>query len=310
MFSSLLDHPPLQALALEQCGVFHRDQLKRLGVNRNTVANQLTAHRWQSPSTNTVLVHNTAPTRRQLMWIAVLDAGPEAALGSHTTLELRAFRSFAREARHVHLVVPRGAKTRPLSGVQVHESRRFHPNRRCSYQGLPCLDVASSAIDAAAWQRSPRFAVTVLAASVQQRLCSVEQLLAALDDAGRVRHRRHIRWALVDIQGGAESLGEIDFAALCRRYNLTPPNRQRLRTDSSGRRRYLDCEWRLAGGNVVVLEIDGSHHYWVEHWEADMRRERKLVASGRWVLRATTTEVRLNASSVVADLVALGVPRV
>ncbi len=308
VFSSLVPHPNLQALALVQCGVVHRRQLQSLGVNKNIVANELKAHRWQAPTATTVLVHNAMPTRRQLMWISVLDAGPQAALGSHTSLELNNFRSFAREAQRIHLVVPRGAKTRVVPGVDLHESRRSHQHRRRLYQGLPCLDVASSAIDAAAWQFSARFAVTVLAASVQQRLCSVEQLLAALNDAGRVRHQRVIRLALADIHGGAESLGEIDFAAVCRRHKLLQPDRQRVRTDPTGRRRYLDCEWHLKDGNVVVLEIDGSHHHWVEHWETDMRRERKIVTSRRWVLRATTTEIRLDSAAVVADLVTMGVP--
>lgn len=66
-----------------------------------------------------------------------------------------------------------------------------------------------------------------------------------------------------------------------RRFGLQPPERQSIRRDRSGGKRYLDCEWRLEAGRVVVLEVDGSHHFLVEHWEADMRRERTVVISGR-----------------------------
>jgi very-short-patch-repair endonuclease len=57
-----------------------------------------------------------------------------------------------------------------------------------------------------------------------------------------------------------------------------------------------------------VLEIDGGHHMDVTHWQEDMRRERGIVISRRWVLRATSIEVRLEPHLIVADLRAMGVP--
>jgi hypothetical protein len=67
-------------------------------------------------------MQNSGPTRRQLMLIAVLDAGYPAALASHTSLELAGFDSFANEAEKIHLIIPHGARCHPFSGVQVHES--------------------------------------------------------------------------------------------------------------------------------------------------------------------------------------------
>ncbi|QDP95637.1 hypothetical protein FOE78_06700 [Microlunatus elymi] len=146
--------------------------------------------------------------------------------------------------------------------------------------------------------------------AVQQRLCTVEQLDEALGRVGRVRHKRYMRLALVDIAGGAQALGEIDMARVCRRFGLQPPKRQVRRKDASGKWRYLDCEWDLPTGEILVLEIDGRHHYDVSQWEADMRRERGVVVSRRWVLRATAFEVRLEPGPLVADLISMGVPRI
>jgi hypothetical protein len=53
--------------------------------------------------------------------------------------------------------------------VRVHESRRLRPEFLIELGGLPCTDVARSAIDAAAWQPWPRFACALVAAVVQQR---------------------------------------------------------------------------------------------------------------------------------------------
>ena len=87
-----------------------------------------------------------------------------------------------------------------------------------------------------------------------------------------------------------------------------PPNRQVIRRDATGRRRYLDAEWELPSGEIVVLEVDGSHHLDAANWQADMKRERSVVVSRRWVLRATTFEVRLEPAVIARDLRALGVP--
>src|SRR5690606_41084007 len=98
------------------------------------------------------------PSRRQLMWAAVLDAGPPAALASHTSLELAGFRAFAAEAELIHLIVPRGAKVLPHPQIVVHESRRVRPEWHVLDGGPPRTPTARSAIDAAAWQPWPRFA--------------------------------------------------------------------------------------------------------------------------------------------------------
>ncbi len=175
--------------------------------------------------------------------------------------------------------------------------------------GCPCLAVPRAALDAAAWQPHQRYAAAVLAAVVQQKLCTPRELADELRWVGRVRHKQTMRLAIQDIAGGAEALSEIDVAELCRRFGLAPPRRQSIRRDRSGRKRYLDCEWSLSDGRVVVLEIDGSHHAAVEHWEADIKRERGIVLSGRHVLRATANEARNDQAAIAADLLAIGVPR-
>lgn len=218
------------------------------------------------------------------------------------------WRSFAREAAEIHLIIARGARTTPLPGVRVHESRRIRAEQVVTVDHLPCTGVARSAIDAAAWQPFPRFACAVVSAVVQQGLTSPAELQNELRYVGRVRHKAYLRLALSDIAGGAQSLGELDLAEVCRRFRLVAPNRQVPRRETGGTWRFLDAEWVLPTGEVVVLEVDGGHHRLVEHWEADMRRERAIVVSRRRVLRATTFELRLDAGAIVADLRALGVP--
>ena len=61
--------------------------------------------------------------------------------------------------------------------------------------------------------------------------------------------------------------------------------------------------------DIKMPECAGYASVAVEHWQADMRRERGLVVQGSSVLRATSLELRLDPGPVVADLLAAGVPR-
>jgi hypothetical protein len=309
VYARIDSHPRAAALAIRQRGVATRSQLVELGLTYRYIDHQVAAARWREYGRRTIVLHNTSPSRTQLMWLAVLDATQPAALASHTALEAAGFRGFADEARLVHVIVERGSEYARMPSVKVHESRRFGAEDLVVAPGPPRVSNARGAIDAGAWQRWARFACAMMAAVVQQGMCSAEQLRDELETCGAIRHRRAMRLALLDITDGAQSLGELDIGRLCRRYGLAPPDRQRLRKDSTGRTRYLDCEWTLANGDVVVLEVDGQHHMDVEHWTADMKRERKIVIGRRWVLRASTVEVRLDGAELAADLAAMGVPR-
>jgi hypothetical protein len=308
MFPGTDHQEELRRLALRQRGVIHRDQFRSVDVSRAYVASHIDGCRWTAFGENVVLLQNAPPLRDQLMWLAVLDAGEDAALGSHTSLELAGFKGFSRESREIHLIVQRGSRATPMPGVRVHESRRLKVEDVVRTRGLPRTETARSVLDAAAWQPFPRFACLMVAAAVQQRLTTAARLDAAMQLVGRIRHKAYLRLAIADVAAGAESLGEIDLAHLCRKFGLVAPTRQAQRRDSSGQWRYLDSEWDLPSGGVVVLEVDGRHHLEVEHWQADMKRERSIVISRRWVLRATIFEMRLEAGSVFSDLRAMGVP--
>ena len=158
----------------------------------------------------------------QLMWIAFCDAGPGCSSREpHEPGAARVSQHLRRRPTQIHVVVPRGAKSLRTRRRRRPRVTTSAPDARSStVQRLPCIESAVSVIDAAAWQPYPRFAVTMLAAAVQQRFVTVEQLDDALRIVGRVRHKHWMRLALLDIAGGAESLGEIDVAKLCRDISL------------------------------------------------------------------------------------------
>ncbi|MDQ3417043.1 MAG: hypothetical protein M3474_08150 [Actinomycetota bacterium] len=271
---------------------------------------QLQARRWQEWGPHAIVCHNGPLTRRQRLRAAAITVGDKGGLATRTALELHGFSGFDDPADgRLHVVHPRMSTVPSMPDLVVHESRRLVPGDLVVRQGIRATDAARSAIDMCAWQPSPRFAYAVLAAVVQQRLTTARLLTERLDAAGAIRHVRHMRAAIADIGAGAQTLGEIDIARVCRRHGLAEPHRQRMRRDSSGRRRYLDCEWDCDDGTVLVLEVDGLHHLEAAHWVRDMQRERAFVRPDRRVLRCANVELRVDPTDLVADLIANGVPR-
>ena len=153
-------------------------------------------------------------------------------------------------------------------------------------------------MDAAAWARSDREALTVIAMAFQQRLVDLSDIEAVLARRPRVRRGRLIRQAAADAAGGAHSLGELDVVRLLRRAGLPRPTLQQVRIDADGRRRYLDLyfeRWR------IHVEIDGAHHDDPRRAWADMERQNALDPGER-VLRFPAWLVRESPETVIATI--------
>ena len=162
----------------------------------------------------------------------------------------------------------------------------------------------------AAYEPHLRTALGAVTATVQQRLTTHERLLDWLDQLTPLRRAKHVRELLGDVAGGAHSLAEVDLRKACRAHGVRPPDSQRPRNDNRGRRRYLDAEWRLADGRVIVLEVDGRFHDDVMEATDHRRRNRRLTTPDRMVVQCSAWEIRHEAWEVMEDLIALGVPTV
>jgi hypothetical protein len=204
----------------------------------------------------------------------------------------------------IEIVVPKGVLVPPGLGldVKVHESRRFSVEHLHVGRSIPSVRIERALIDGAVWSRSPRTACGFLAAGVQQRLTVASRLIDELDAAGAVRHRSLLRRALVDIDGGAQAMSEIDFLRFCRRNGLPVPVLQVVRLDGSGRRRYLDATFRRADGSLLRVEIDGALHLVVRTYWDDMFRTNDLVIGNERVIRLPSFVVHANDPAALDQL--------
>lgn len=297
-----------KALAAAQHGLLTREQLRGLSCTSDMVRHRISTERWVA-HTPTVIGTTTGPlTRDQLMWLGVLHGGDQAIVGDLTAAEVAGLRNWHRD--DVTILVPRGADLgEPIPGIRFVQTRRPLGMMRQGRSLLPVCQLEPAVLHFGAYQRSRRTAEGVLAAAVQQQLTTPERLLSWVDRMRPLRWSGLFRRALGDIADGAHSVAELDVRRMCRDFGLTLPRRQTKRRDADGRIRFTDCEWLLAGGRTLVLEVDGSFHMEAEHWEDDLARQRALTATNRLIVRCTAREMRDEPERVARDLVNLGVPR-
>lgn len=288
------DADRLAAIAAAQRQVATRAQLLAAGFDSDAVRRRVATGRWQRIGPAVVL-HNGPIDELALAWAGILSVQGPAALAGRSGAKRYGLRGF--EPGAIEIVVPRGATPPAITGVRWHESRRFGEADIASPRGLAVVRAPRAIVDAASWTPSPRVACALVAASVQQRVVSARALRRELAAAGLIQHRKQLHAVVADIEGGADSLSEIDLVALARRAGLPPPRRQAVRCDRFGRRRYLDADF---GGFVV--EVDGGVHLKpLTYWD-DALRQNELVLGGDRVLRFPTIAIRLEPDVVIAQL--------
>ncbi len=224
---------------------------------------------------------------------------PEPVLAGLSAARLDGLTGF--DTGRIYLLAPASRQVRVQlpPGVVVHRSAGLAPGAVHPLRLPPRTRLARSVVDAAAWMGSDDGARAVLAAAVQQRLAWVSDLQAVLERRPALRRRSLLMLTLREIAGGAEALSELDFGRLTRRFRLPQPDRQVIRLDAQGRRRWLDAHWDQAG---LVAEVDGRWHMEALAWWADMRRDNELTVSGLRVLRFPAFAVRDEPELVAAQI--------
>ena len=292
-------HDVLAAIAAAQRDVASRVQLASAGFDRNAVGRMVCARRWQLIGLAVVL-HGGEPTSQQRQWAAVLSAPKNAAIDGRTATRAYGLKGF--EPDVLDLVVSVETNPVAMAGVRWHRSERFDEFELDVSASPPRIRRARACVDAAAWTTSPRIACALLVASVQQGLVTAPMLRREILIAGPIRHRGHLLSVVTDIEGGADSLAEIDFVTIARRVGLPPPLQQSIRYGPDGRRRYLDADF-----GVFAVEVDGGLHLLTLNYWADARRQNDLVIGGDRILRFPSIAFRVDMPAVEAQLRRAGI---
>lgn len=268
--------------------VLSRRHLRDLGIGREATARAVASGRWAAHGAQTIAMHTGPLTEEAHRWRAVWEVGPKvAALDGVTALQVAGLTGFNDSG--IHVSVRHTAQVKRPDGVRLHKVIRRLVDEVMN-NCVPRTRPAVAAVRAAHWAISDRQAALVMVMPVQQRLITGSQLV----DAARVvrgRNRRKFIWLTAnDIADGAQSLGELDFGAMCRARGLPQPSRQVVRKGPRGTV-YLDAGWEQIG---LCVEIDGSQHLSGLAPTDDALRQNAVVMGGEVVLRMTLLGLRLD----------------
>ncbi len=263
-----------------------RRQAYALGITRWEVSAHLRARRWQRVGDQSLALHSGPVSDAGMRWAAVFQGGPRAHLDGASALIASGLKRF--DAPRIRVSVPRGARVRRTRAFDIRQTRRWSRDVLAE-TGVPRTKPAAAAVRAALWARSDKQATLVLTMTVQQGLATAEALSKAALAIRKARRRPLLHEVILELLGGAQSLGEIDVARECRRRGLPEPDRQVLRRDGP-RRYFLDVFWDEWG---VVVEIDGIQHDWAENIVGDALRHNSIVLQSPTVLRLPLLGLRV-----------------
>ena len=266
-------------------GVLSRRALLGLGIDRWQIAAEIRARRWEKLGRQTVRV---AAGDQQVgeFYRAIVEVGAQAVLDGASALLAAGLRNW--EEKAVHVAVPKSATPRRCRGVVVHETRRYEASAAIAGP-VPRMKPATAAVHAALWAVTDRQASAVVLQAAQQRLFKPAEFTAEVDKVKRARRRPLLRDLAQAIAGGIETLGEREFARMCRQHGLPTPDRQVRRRTDSGIWVY-DNDW---DAYKVTAEIDGSQHRDPAAWIPDALKQNAASIGGRVVLRIPNIALRV-----------------
>jgi len=260
--------------------------LRHVGIERRHVAFEVASERWVVHGDVTVAVHTRPLGRDEALWRAIWEVGDKVAvLDGVTALQVAGLSGYQDDSIHVSVV--HTARVKVPDTVRLHKVIRRIPGELVAV-GLPRTRPAVAAVRAAHWAASDRQAALIMLMTVQQRLATPEQILQVVRRMRGRRRRGFVRLIARDLALGVQSLGELDFAVLCRQRGLPEPDRQEVVETRRGRI-YLDVRWKEG----LCVEIDGVQHRRGLAVSMDNLRNNELVLRRDRALRIDLVGLRI-----------------
>lgn len=228
-------------------------------------------------------------------WWAVWESSTGAVLDGASALVAAGLRNFTLDVIDVSL--PRGARRRRFPGIRTTRRRDLGE----VVGAVPRVIPPVATVRAAQLAATDRQAALLISMAAQQRIVAPGPLMAHWASVARSPRHTVIGHVIADVCDGAHSLGELDFARLCRDRGLPEPTRQAVRRGPGGRI-YLDVAFACG----LVVEIDGVHHSEGLAPVDDALRANAVTLQRGRVLRIPVLGLRLSPDAFL-DQVAAGI---
>lgn len=276
----MVNHDGLDDLVREHEKVLTHAQLVEAGVPLSTLCRRiLRSGPWQRLQPGVVLTHTGTPTRRERLLGALAYAGSGAVLTGVSALRAYGLNALPADEA-IHVLVPHARRCQARPGLVVERTRKL-PDPRWR-RGLPLAAPARAVVDACRGISRLDDVRALVADAVQSGLCSVDELVAALQQAARQRTALS-REVLAEVDAGVRSAAEGQVRAMFGRHGVTQPRwNWSLHTLAGAHVATPDGYWEEIG---AALQIDSmTWHLSPAAYKRTQRRARALGAYGVPVL--------------------------
>ena len=188
--------PACRRLIKRQHGVITRRQALATGLPATTVETWVQRGRWTRLDRGIYATGSGPPSRKALLWAALLRAGPGAVLSHETAAELCGLLSEPVPVIHVTVPARRNpARYGAMPGIAVHRST--HGGRSAGRNpGPPRTGIDDTVIDLTQKAATASEAFTWLGRAICRQLTTVRRLRRAAALRRRLHWRAEIGWSL------------------------------------------------------------------------------------------------------------------
>ena len=292
-----VDNGTLTWLLHSQRGVLTRAQVLSCGITANAIEHRIRSNGpWQRLLPGVYLTTTGQPTLEQRATAALVYAGPDAVITGPAALANYEIRG--PKFRRVDVLIPHERERQSRGFVAIHRTRRM-PTTVAVDLALQFAPAERAVADTVRQLDGVAEARAVVAAAIQQRRCTIEQLAAELR-AGPIRGSARLRSVLAEVIDGIRSAPEGDLRDLIRASGLPQPlfNATLLLNGKFLAR--PDAWWPDYG---VAVEVDSREwHLLPEHWEQTMARHRRMSAAGINVLHVSPRQLRDQSAGLLGEI--------
>ena len=250
----------IDALIHDQGRIVSRAQLQAAGWSEPRIRQGLRSRRWQTVHPGVYSTHTGPIGYDEQLLAALLYAGPNAAWSHYTAAE------------QLGLLKPDSIRPRP--NIVIHRDDRWAD--RLAAVVPPRRTPADAVLDIVGISRALDQAAAVIAEACQSGRVTPADIVSALAQRPRLRHRRLLRPILTDVAAGSHSLLELRYLRDVERRHGLPTGLRQRSVDSE----FTDVFY---AGFDLVVELDGRLHL-IPH-----RRWRDLDRDNRATLRSEAT---------------------
>jgi hypothetical protein len=276
-----------EELCRVQHGVISRAQALACGLTVKVIESKLRSRRWQRLYPGVFATFTGSLGRQSRLWAALLRAGDGATLSHETAAEVAGLTDPPAVDAPIHITVPDRRRVTRIRGVVLHRSSRVDIARHPS-QLPPRTRIEETVVDLTQTTRTLGQALSWLTRAVGARLTTAARLRKTIADRSKVRWRRYLNEALLDVETGCHSMLELRYYRTVERAHGLPRGTRQAPVINGTRRTYDDVHYKEYR---TVVELDGrAAHPDSDRWR-DMRRDNASVEAGRSVLRYGMADV-------------------